>query len=83
MPSKISQIINAANEDLGEMQKATPKEISDQLSGEKKNKFGRECIHIIRYFRQKRAQDYYFFFEIQLDEDKTWFLTSLTKPTIL
>lgn len=68
-PSKISQVINAANDGTKEVEKVTPREICNYLRKYRKKNVARKCINVIRYFQQKRAQDDNFFFEIEIDED--------------
>lgn len=67
--SKISQVINAANDGTKEVEKVTPREISNYLRKYRKNNVSRKCINVTRYFQQKRAQDDNFFFVIETDED--------------
>ncbi|XP_039143921.1 protein FAR1-RELATED SEQUENCE 5-like [Dioscorea cayenensis subsp. rotundata] len=66
-PSQMSRILN---ETLSNTRSAsiTPNDCSNHLRGVRSNNIGQECMAIVKFFKEKKLNDDFFFFDMELDE---------------
>ncbi|XP_039127221.1 protein FAR1-RELATED SEQUENCE 5-like [Dioscorea cayenensis subsp. rotundata] len=66
-PSQMSRILNETLSDTGCAQ-ITREDCSNHLRAVRSNNIGQECMAIVKYFKEKKLNDDFFFFDMELDE---------------
>ncbi|KAH7685553.1 FHY3/FAR1 family protein [Dioscorea alata] len=66
-PSQMSRILNETLSSTGSAL-ITPNDCSNHLRGVQRNNIGQECMAIVKFFKEKKLNDDFFFFDMELDE---------------
>ncbi|KAH7681875.1 FHY3/FAR1 family protein [Dioscorea alata] len=66
-PSQMSRILNETLSSTGSAL-ITPNDCSNHLRGVRSNNIGQECVAIVKFFKEKKLNDDFFFFDMELDE---------------
>ncbi|XP_039140569.1 protein FAR1-RELATED SEQUENCE 5-like [Dioscorea cayenensis subsp. rotundata] len=66
-PSQMSRILNETLSNTGSAS-ITPNDCSNHLRGVRSNNIGQECMAIVKFFKEKKLNDDFFFFDMELDE---------------